>query len=383
MVHFKKAIEELEASLESKREKAHKYKHMNDDPKRSIKAIKKIIKNNNAKIEELQKEVDTFENKKKLKAVEQQAARREIDKKLVKKTYKLLEKDSDKTIIRLMETFVAMLRNKPSASREDVELYMRKHDGLDKAMEKVNPRHISGANAQKYTEVVQAIRNQFTSDGPYNKYIPYLVFLNQTCAMVNLTIEEKQYEYKIEDLRVENKKKEQEIDEIETFHQHVDEVVDYEVLVEQEEKQLILFKNHYELLTLRLAKLQRYSAIYEKYYFYEIKKPNKLASNTLMKVDTMDDFDKLKEIEKYTSLNLAQTATKRKKENYEPYQHSVDESKESEEESKGEAVGRDVFGSRDSDESEGSEESGDDEGASEDNSDEEESGPVSDEEDSR
>lgn len=287
---------------------------MGDDPKRSIKAIRVMIKNNEKRIEELKKEVEKFEEKKKKKEVEQQNAKREITKKLVKQVYKFLEKDSDSIIIRLMEAFVAMLRNRPTASREDVELYLRKHEGLLTAMNKVNPRKISGGNAKGYTDTVQAIRNEFTGDSPYVKYIPFLVFLNQTCAMVNLTVEEKQIEQQIAELEEENKLKHKEIDEIETFEEHVDMIIDYDVQVDQEKKQLALFQNHRDLLDLRINKLSKYSRLFEKYYFAELKDTSLLRSTKRDKIDRMDDLDQLESInEKVANLNLAKTVTRIKR----------------------------------------------------------------------
>lgn len=287
---------------------------MGDDPKRSIKAIRSMIKNNEKKIEQLKKEVDKFEERKKKKAVEQQNAKREITKKLVKQVYKFLEKDSDSIIIRLMEAFVAMLRNRPTASREDVELYLRKHDGLMTAMNKVDPRKISGGNAKNYTDTVQAIRNEFSGESPYVKYIPFLVFLNQTCAMVNLTVEEKGIEQQIVELEDENKNKHKEIDEIETFEEHVDMIIDYDIQVDQEKKQLALFKNHKDLLDLRINKLSKYSRMFERYYYAELKDTSLLRSTKRDKLDRMDDLDQLESInEKVANLNLAKTVTRVKR----------------------------------------------------------------------
>lgn len=315
MTHFEKAIDELEKSIEFKKAKADKYRNMGDDPQRSIKAIRRIIKNNEKRIEVLQKEVNKFEEKKQKKSIEQQNAKKEITKKLIKGIYKFLEKDSDPIIVKLMENFVAMLRNKPSASKEDVELYIRKYEGLVTALNKVNPREISGGNAKIYTDAIQAIRNEFTGESKYSKYIPILVFLNQTCAMVNLTVEERVIESQIRELENDNKLKEQEIEEIETFQQHVEEIIDYDIQVDQEQKQLALFKNHYSLLQLRYKKLGRYSRFFERYYFDEIEHPEKLRSQKLEKIDTMDDLDKVEGIsDQIAKLNIAQPVVKYKRE---------------------------------------------------------------------
>jgi chromosome segregation ATPase len=130
MTHFEKAISELEESIKIKRKKADKYRTISGDEKRSIKAIERIIENNRKRIEELQKKVKEFEDKKKKKSVEQINAKKEITKKLVKGIYNYLEKETDHILVRLIEAFVACLRNTPSANKEDVEIYFKKYDGL-------------------------------------------------------------------------------------------------------------------------------------------------------------------------------------------------------------------------------------------------------------
>jgi len=266
---------------------------------------------NKKQVKVKQEEVDKFEEKKKKKAVEQQAAKREIDKKLVKKTYKTLEKDSDPIIVRLLETFVALLRNRPSAAREDTELYLRKYDGLLTAMNKVNPRNISGGNARIYTDNIKLIRNSFREEGEYVKYIPYLVFVNQTCSMVSLTVEEKQIEAEIHELEEDTKAKEKEIDEIETFREMVDEVIDYEDQVEQEKKQLNLLNEHYKLLQLRMKKLNKSSKFFQKYFFRDITDKKRLRSKRIEKIDTMDDLDNLENIdERIQDMNLEGVITR-------------------------------------------------------------------------
>lgn len=312
MTHFSKAIDETQKSIDEKSKKAQKYRNMGDDPDRAIKALERIIKNNKLKIKDLQKEVDKFEEKKSHKAIEQQNAKKEIDKKLTKMAYKFLEKDSDPIIVSLLETFVALLRNRPTAQREDVELYLRKHEGLLVAMNKVDPRKISGGNAAKYTECVQRIRHSFKQDNSeYRKYIPFLVFVNQTCAIVSLTVEERQFESQIEQLQQDIKDREKEIDEIETFHENVTEVIDYDEQVEQEKKQLSLFKNQYAVMKMRMDKLTRYSVMFEKYYFRDLKDKNRLRSHKLEYIDVIDDMERVKNLdEKLENINLAKSVTR-------------------------------------------------------------------------
>lgn len=314
MTHFEKAIKELEESIKIKREKAYKYKVMNNNPKKLIKSLEEKIKQDKAKIENLQKEVDTFEAKKAKKAIEQTQAKNEITKKLVKSLYKYLEKHSDPIIVKLLETFVALLRNRKEAQREDVELYLRNFNGLQTALAKVNPREIKGENASEYVKNIEGIRNNFKGENEeYLKYIPFLVYVNQTCSIVLLSVEEKQIEHRIQELEAEIKKSEKEIDEIETYMENVDDVIDYTMEADREEEQWKILSNHHELLKLRLTKLQKYSYFFEKYYFREIEKPKHLNSTVLDKIDTMDDLNKVKPVERIVG-NLAKAVTRKPKE---------------------------------------------------------------------
>ena len=327
MTHFERAIKELEESIKLKKKKAEKYRAISGDEKRSIKAIERIIENNQKRIEELQKKVKEFEDKKKKKAVEQINAKKEITKKLVNGLYKYFEKETDLILVRLVEAFVACLRNTPSASKEDVEIYFRKYDGLMWSLNKVDTRKISGGNAKIYSDTVQAIRNEFKGDTKYAKYIPFLVFLNQTCSIVSLSVEERQIENEIENLEEDIKLKEKEIDEIETFHKHVDEMVDYDALVQQEEEQLKLLTNHYSILEARLKKLWKYSRLFQRYFFTEISDKKKLYSSKLERIDTMDDIENIEQKER-TAGNLVKSLTKVVKAPPKESQRKFDESKE-------------------------------------------------------
>lgn len=311
MTHFEKGIQGLERSIEIKKEKARKYRNMGDDPKRAIAAIERIIKNDKKKIEDLKIEVGKFEEKKSHKAIEQQNSKKQIDKKLVRRTYKLLEKDSDPVLVDLLEAFVALLRNQPSASKEDVELYLKKHEGLQTAMNKVDPRKISGANAKKYSETIERIRNSFKDQTEYAKYIPYLVFLNQTCSIVSLTVQEREIESQIRVLEDDIKTREKEIDEIETFTENVYEVIDYDAQVAEEKKTLTFMRDHYRLLQMRMYKLQKYSRLFKHFYFRDIKDKKRLNTMQWEKIDTLDDLDNLKDIDQeLEKVNLLQSVTR-------------------------------------------------------------------------
>lgn len=311
MTHFEKAIKELEESIEIKITKAKKYRNMGDDPKRAIKAIERIIINDRKKIKDFQEEVNQFEKKKQHKAIEQQSAKKEIDKKLVKRAYTFLEKNNDPIIVDLMESYIALLRNQPTSSREDVELYLQKYDGLHTAMNKLDTRLVSGANAQRYSETIDRIRTAFHVDTPYAKFIPFLVYLNQTCSIISLTVQEREFESRIHSLEEGIKTREREIDEIETFADNVFEVIDYDAQVEEERKALQFMIEHHRLLQMRMYKIQKYSRLFKHYYFRDIKDRKRLNERKWEKIDCLDDLDNLEDIEEQLEeVNLLQSVTR-------------------------------------------------------------------------
>lgn len=295
--HFKSALTDLQKSIDEKTKKAKKYKSFGSDPVRTIKALEKAIGEEKKEIAKLEKEVQKFEEKKKAEDVQLAQAREQIDKNLVKKTYKFLEKDSHPHLVTVLETFVAQLRAKDRSSKEDVELYLRKYDGLSTSMSKLDTRDIPGEYEKVYVKNLDSVKAHFKEGGENEIYIPYFDFAHFTNRLLALTTEEKQIEAKIHALEEGIKEKEREIDEIETFRKDVDEVIDYQNQVDEEVKQFNLLQEHYNLLNLRAKKLGKCSKFFQKYYFREVKDKKRLRSTKWEKIDTMDDLDHVDDIE--------------------------------------------------------------------------------------
>ena len=194
-------------------------------------------------------------------------------------------------------------------------------------MNKLDTKLIHGGNAKIYSDTVQAIRNEFKGDTKYAKYIPFLVFLNQTCSIVSLSVEERQIENEISNLEEDIKLKEKEIDEIETYHKQVDDPIDYDGLVQQEEEQLKLLTNHYSILEWRLKKLSKYSRLFQRYFFREIGDKKRLYSSKLDNIDTMDDIENIK-LKERTAGVLVKSLTKAVKVPPKESQRKFEESKE-------------------------------------------------------
>lgn len=295
--HFRSALNDIQKSIDMKLAKAKKYKGFGNDPAKTIKALEKANSEDKKEIEVLQKKVKQFTDKKMAEEAKQFAAKEKIDKKLVKKTYKFLEKDTHPALVTVLEVYVAQLRHRDRSAKEDVELYLRKFEGLSTSMAKLDTRDIPGEYLKGYTSDLDKVKGQFREGSENEDYIPYFDFANYTNKLLALSVEEKQIESEIHVLEKGIREKEKEIDEIETFRKDVDEVIDYQDQAEEEKKQFHIMQEHYNLLNLRAKKIGKTSKFFEKYFFRELKEKKKLRSSNLEKIDIMDDLDNVEDIE--------------------------------------------------------------------------------------
>ena len=89
----------------------------------------------------LKAKYDEYQKPKKDAIHEKIKAQNEMNPKRMKKIYKYFENKRDDIAIKVMETFVAILRGKHIADigPEDVELYLRRHASLMCACNKLQP----------------------------------------------------------------------------------------------------------------------------------------------------------------------------------------------------------------------------------------------------
>ena len=123
---------------------------------------------------------------------------KEITPKLLKKVYQFLEGQRDEPATKLLEAFVGALRGIPRGSNVDVELYIRKHEGLIVAMNKLDERTIKGDNVKAYFDVCTQVDKDLAENEMYSMFIPFFVWLKKVCLIVGHVIEEKQIEHDID-----------------------------------------------------------------------------------------------------------------------------------------------------------------------------------------
>ena len=102
------------------------------------------------------------EAEKKAHTSEKIKAQKEIlDPAQLKTLYKTLEKSTNPVLEKMMETFVALLRNTESAGNDDVETYLRKAEHLQVAFNKLDPSKINKTYAEKHLTVLDSFQDTF------------------------------------------------------------------------------------------------------------------------------------------------------------------------------------------------------------------------------
>lgn len=110
---------------------------------------------------------------------ELRALQREITPKLVAALYSLLEKKNIPRIATMAETLVALLRNKEEAKSADVELFLRKQEGLIYKMQYAVCHDVKDSVLTKHLETIKVITKHFVDNttDDYKICSPYAPFL--------------------------------------------------------------------------------------------------------------------------------------------------------------------------------------------------------------
>lgn len=175
---------------EERRKKGMKYFRENEAKKKKILILKEDIDKQKKKIQDVRKPIMECHNSKK-------EAQRNITPKLVKNTYKYFEKDSNEVLIKLFETFVGALRGVSKASKEDVELYLRKHKGLITSMNKLDERKVDREHAKLYADALKDLKEPI-QEKEYSKFVPFYVWLDNVIRIIKHKIQEKHLEEEVQ-----------------------------------------------------------------------------------------------------------------------------------------------------------------------------------------
>lgn len=193
-----------EGPEKERHEKGMKYFNANEGRKKQIKVLEEEIKHMKRKLEDVRKPEQECRNKKK-------EAQNNITQKRVKNVYKYFEKGSDPVPVALFEVFIGCLRGTEKASREDVELYLKKHKGLVTSMNKLKERSINREHAKYYAEVLKKIKEPIL-EKEYTKFIPFYVWMDNVVRIIKYSIEEKHLQEELQQKEDQIFKLEHEID---------------------------------------------------------------------------------------------------------------------------------------------------------------------------
>lgn len=193
-----------EGPEKERHQKGMKHFNANEGRRKQIKILKDEIKQMKKKLDDVRKPQQECRNKKK-------EAQNNITQKSVKNMYKYFEKNSDPVPVALFEVFVGCLRGTDKASREDVELYLKKHKGLITSMNKLQEKDINREYAKHYAEVLKKIKEPIL-EKEYTRFIPYYVWMDNVVRVIKYSIEEKHLQEELQQKEDQIFKLEHEID---------------------------------------------------------------------------------------------------------------------------------------------------------------------------
>lgn len=170
----------------------------NSSQQQIIEEIEGIDKQIEVKAKErdaLKTQIDNLQKPYKEALHEKIKAQNEITKKRIRSIFKYFEKSSEDFPVRMMETFIATLRNRDPAEigPQDVELYLSKHQGLIVACNKLDATKIDRTVTMKYLEILKDL-NEEIKNSKYAKFVPFYCFVDAVCRMVKIGVEIRQIE---------------------------------------------------------------------------------------------------------------------------------------------------------------------------------------------
>jgi len=109
---------------------------------------------------------------------------------MVDKLFKYLENHTNATLTSMLEALCGLLRNAEKGTNQDVEMYLKKHEGLIWKLNKVDPSHVSEAVCQSHLGTVERITKHFVEPKVIdyeicNDYLPLLTWTTRFISLCN------------------------------------------------------------------------------------------------------------------------------------------------------------------------------------------------------
>jgi hypothetical protein len=169
---------------------------------------------------ELKLQYDNLDKPRKAALGEKAKAQSEMTKRRIKSVYKYFEKKSDVLPIAIMECFVAVLRGKSPKENEygtkqvgpiDVEYYLRKHQSLMVACNKMDPTEIDRTLAKSYMDILMEYNEQIKNP-KFTRFVPFYVWIDQICQLVKIGVDMRELKIKMDEVDERIKEQQVEID---------------------------------------------------------------------------------------------------------------------------------------------------------------------------
>lgn len=145
-------------------------------------------------------------------------AETQLSKESIKKINKLLENESPEPLVKVLEHFVALLRNKPNSQPVDVELFMKDHAKLLAKMLRTQTNSCSLSIVRPAKEVISqyaaAFDNQIQGEAKLDEFKVFVEWSLNFCDAAEIDLKKDDIANSIRLLRKEKEDAEREIQNI-------------------------------------------------------------------------------------------------------------------------------------------------------------------------
>ena len=172
-------IQRIEASIAFKQTKLNQIENQRKNLELEISGLDLGVQAVKAKLSKRESQIVQSEAMVKKQKDELRNIQKVITPELVKKLYDLLENKNAKKIVEMVEALVGLLRNSENVTSYDVQIYLKKHEGLMYKMQNVVTLKMKDSVLDKHLETIKTITKSFidSSSDDYGECSPYAPFL--------------------------------------------------------------------------------------------------------------------------------------------------------------------------------------------------------------
>lgn len=172
-------IDSLEQRIQEKQSKLELIDQQKKNFQLEISGLEIAHQGLKAKLKKQEVTKATVEAQAKATKDELRKVQKEITPELVKSLYQLLEKKSPAKIVEMIEAVIGMLRNTETVNSSDVEMYLKKQEGLIYKMQNIVCGHIRQESMKKHFDKLVTLKKFFfdSNEEEFKVCAPYAAFL--------------------------------------------------------------------------------------------------------------------------------------------------------------------------------------------------------------